>query len=258
MSDTEQDTFDYDLLRELVTKVIKPVGSMSARALSLAASGQRNPDLIRNFLNNGTKPNIESIVGICEALNTPFVLMLKDWTGPIPRGRSWLTIDAAVEAGVWRERVIWDEDEWYDAFVEKSEGQIYLSGVVVRGRSMDKVLPVGTILRCTDFNGIDPEFAAPGYVIVSRKNGDIRELTCRKLVQGRFGRWELRYESYVDAFDSVLELTEPFDNMGRDGFTDQEGKSVRIVATVDDAFLPLRPFRTRPTVKRGSLPVIYD
>lgn len=256
MSDDEH--IDYEALRAFVTAAVKPAGTLSSRALSLAASSGRNPDLIRNFLKSGTKPNFQSVYGICDALEVSPVLFMQDWFGSTPEKRSWLPVVASVEAGVWRDKLLWNKDDWYEANVFYFNDKKAINGCLVKGRSMDRVFPVGALLRCGDFHGIWDVAADGKYFIVAQHMQSLRELTCRRLVRDHLGHWELRFESYLPEYGVPIRVDLVKDEDGVVSVADIAGGDVRIIAQVVDAYLPLRGFGTRQVRDIGSQPANWD
>lgn len=232
---------DYELLALQVRGALKGAGGHhSARGLSIAATNGSNPDLVRNFLGSRqTKPKPEHVAGLASALGVPFVTFLSNWDGPIPRRKSWLLVNAAVEAGVWREHVEWGPEDWFEIAVEPSSRDSEDFGFIVRGRSMDKVLPPGTILRCADPITSGVTFRDEDYVIVERERGGFVELTCKKLCMRPDGAWELRAESHSSEFDDPIFIGRPLDGPDRDQFDAMDEGEIRIKAVVIDAYLPL-------------------
>lgn len=238
------DSIDYDMLKEVVEASISK--SMPARKLSMLSSGNKNPDLVRNFLKKGTKPSIESIHGIASTLGLNLVHFIKDYTGAIPSVKRWLLVNADVEAGVWREQVEWGPEDWYEIQIEPSDNRIRgVFGVVVKGRSMEKVLPPGTILRCEDMiNGLS-DYNDGDYAIVERVRHGLTELTCKRLSRRLDGTWELRAESYQPEFQDPIHLGMPADPEWHASFVIGEEEEVRVRALVIDAYLPLKRRLTR-------------
>jgi hypothetical protein len=256
MSDDDQ--IDYEALRAFVTAAVKPAGTLSSRALSLTASSGRNPDLVRNFLKSGTKPNFQSVYGICDALEISPVLFMKDWFGAVPEKRSWLPVVASVEAGIWRDKVLWSEEEWYEANVNFYSDRKTFNGCLVKGRSMDRVFPPGVLLRCGEFHGIWNNEADGKYYIIIQQMQALSQLTCRRLVRDRLGHWELRCESYLPEYGVPIRVDLVEDDIGVVRIADIAGGDVRIVAQVVDAYLPLTGFGIRPFRKSGFQPAQWD
>jgi hypothetical protein len=238
---------DYDVLRGLVRERIKPRGSFTPRGLSMLASKKKNPDLVRNLL-SGTDPSFPSVYGLCEAMAVPLNSVIKSLpqrpaeAPPVDdEKRSWLLVNAQVEAGVWREQVEWGPEEWMEVEVDPAKFHPAATGVVVRGRSMDRKFPPGTYLHCVDLISSGEAVDDGDYVIAERRRGDLVELTCKKLALRTDGNWELRAESYLDEFAEPVFV----------GFLHDEHNEndVRIRALVIDATLPMPRRRTRFLVR---------
>jgi SOS-response transcriptional repressor LexA len=235
---------DLAKLRQLVIEHTGEGRSFSRRSLSLAATNGRNPDLIRDIMRvDKRKPTIESVSGICKALGVPLSSVVKGVDLTAESLTEWLTVSGAVAAGVWREQVDWPRDDWYEIEVDINTEPGSHVGVVVEGRSMDKVLPPGTILRCVDLIGSDLEPQDGDYVIVEQKRGSLYETTVKRLSRRPDGDWELCAESTLPEFRDPIFIGKPGDPAsGRfDGMDD----TTRVKAIVIDAFLPLRRRRTR-------------
>lgn len=129
-----------------------------------------------------------------------------------------IEVIGAVEAGVWRERTEWPEDERYQLEVGYSlVPSAERFGLVVEGYSMDKVFPPGSELECIRvYRGRqDPQDG--DLVIVERRQHDLRETTCKRLRRGDTG-WELHCESTKPEFQAPIPLGDPdADHFGDDG-----------------------------------------
>ncbi|PZP12606.1 MAG: hypothetical protein DI607_09345 [Sphingomonas hengshuiensis] len=90
-----------------------------------------------------------------------------------PANVSGINVRGAVQAGVWKESLEWDEGEWYSAPMPSEDPRypgIPLFGLEVRGPSMNKVFPHGTILACIHLIH-HPVHVEPGrYVIAEQVN----------------------------------------------------------------------------------------
>jgi hypothetical protein len=233
------DSIDYEMLREAVEAAIS--GGLTARKLSLLSSENKNPDLVRNFLRKGTKPNIESVDGIANALGLNLVHFIKDYDGVRPTKKSWLLVNADVEAGVWREQVEWGPEDWFEIQIEPSDNAIRgVFGAVVKGRSMEKVLPPGTILRCEDVIFGLSDYNDGDYAIVERVRHGLTEITCKRLSRKIDGSWELRAESYQPEFQDPIYLGNPVEPEAAKRFRIDGDEEVRVRALVIDAYLPLK------------------
>jgi SOS-response transcriptional repressor LexA len=233
---------DLAKLRQLVVEHTGPGRHFTRRSLSLAATDGRNPDLIRDIMRvDKRKPTIESVSGICKALGVPLSLVVKGVDLTAESLTEWLVVGGAVAAGVWREQTEWPRDDWYEIEVDISTEPGRHFGVVVEGRSMDKVLPPGTILRCVDIIGSDLEPEDGDYVIVEQQRGGLYETTVKRLSRRPDGRWELCAESTLPEFREPIPIGKP----DKPGHYDTMGATTRVKAIVIDAYLPLRRRRKR-------------
>lgn len=98
-----------------------------------------------------------------------------------------------LQAGVWREAIEWDYDDQYDApvLLDSSLPGYALKGYVVRGTSMNRYYPDGSIVyaAATIYNGLTP--ANGDHVLVSRRNkSGLFEATLKEYVVEPDGsRW---------------------------------------------------------------------
>lgn len=101
-----------------------------------------------------------------------------------------LQVTGAVEAGAWRETVEWDRSDWYDIAIPERSAPAHLTlyAAEVRGRSMARRYPPGSVVVFTD---IVETREAPVYgrpYIVDRIDGDVRERTLKILKRGADGQ----------------------------------------------------------------------
>lgn len=238
---------DLAKLRQLIVENTGPGRRFTRRGLSMEATGGKNPDLIRDIMRvDKRKPTIESVSGICKALGIPLSVVVKGVDLKAERLTEWLGVSVTVAAGVWREQLDWPRDEWYEIEVEFSDEPGEHGGAVVEGRSMDRTLPPGTILRFVNLIGSDIQFEDGDYVIVERKRGDLYETTCKKLHLLPDGNYELVAESTLPEFREPIFIGKPTDSNGAPGFDGITDDGIRVKGVVIDAYLPLRRRRTRP------------
>jgi SOS-response transcriptional repressor LexA len=210
----------------------------------MAATDGRNPDLIRDIMRvDKRKPTIESVSGICKALGVPLSAVVKGVDLTAESLTEWLRVTGAVAAGVWREQIEWPRDDWYEIEVDISTEPGQHTGLVVEGRSMDKVLPPGTILRVVDVIGSDIEPVEGDYVVVEQKRSGLYETTVKRLERRSDGNWELCAESTLPEFREPIFIGKPSEPGHYDGMDD----ATRVKAIVIDAYLPLRRRRKRAT-----------
>lgn len=99
-----------------------------------------------------------------------------------------------VQAGAWREALQWPEEDWYEAPVpdDPRYAGVRRFALEVRGASMNRVYPDGTILICV--NPAEAEMAPkPGQrVIVQRRSPEgLIEATVKELQQDEAGGYWL-------------------------------------------------------------------
>lgn len=229
---SEPPQIDLAKLRALVVANTGPGKPFTRRQLSLLASGGRNPDLVRDLMRvDKRKPTLDTAAGICAALGIDLASIVKGLPAE-SADSEWLNVCQSVQAGVWREHVDWDPADCYQVKVGPAltEGDRY--GAVVEGRSMDRRLPPGTILECVRLIGSGIEPQSGDYVIAERKQGALRELTCKRLNRRADGNFELVAESTLPEFAEPLFI-------GKPDFGADDDKETRVVAVVIRAHLQL-------------------
>lgn len=234
---------DLAKLRQLIIEHTGEGRAFTRRSLSMQATAGRNPDLIRDIMRvDKRKPTIESVSGICNALGIPLSAVVKGVDINAESLTEWLKVGGSVAAGVWREQADWPRDDWYEIEVDINTEPGSHVGLVVEGRSMDKVLPPGTILRCVDLIGSDIELEDGDYVVVEQHRSGLYETTVKRLQRRPDGAWELCAESTLPEFREPIFIGKPNKPGHYDGFDD----TTRVKAVVIDAYLPLRRRRKRP------------
>lgn len=92
-------------------------------------------------------------------------------------------IVGAVEMGAWKVATDWPLEDRYaiDTVVKEDMGPNPF-GLLVKGNSMDKKFPEGTILICANIHDVGGRYYNDNYVIVERHGNDGRiEATCKQL-----------------------------------------------------------------------------
>ncbi len=216
---TEGRKIDVAALKRAILENTGPGKRFSRRALSLAASEGKNPDLVRDIMSRGQdkKVTIETAAGIAVALGLPPTIFLVD-SLPSPAVNRMRVI-GVVAAGVWREANEWGSDEQYEVEVQPPLiPEVERFGLEVAGLSMDRIFPHGSVLECVrTYNGAGIRPVPGDLVIVQRNQGTLHETTCKRLVLREDGNYELHAESTQDEFAEPIFLGKPDENHFGDG-----------------------------------------
>lgn len=210
MSDSP--AFDIAALKKAIIDNTGPGKKYSRRKLSLMASNDKNPDLVRDFLSRGQdrNPSFDMVNGIASALGINLSHFIKDG-GSIGAGVLKIRVVGAVEAGSWKQQEQWADEEQFEVVVYPTDfSSTKRFGLEVVGYSMDKVFLPGTILDCLGLYGADGLTPQPGdIVIVQRKRGDLCETTCKRLELLPDGSYQLRAESTRPEFSEPIPIGKP-------------------------------------------------
>lgn len=130
----------------------------------------------------------------------------------------------SVQAGVWGDSWQWDGDEVYEVPIPADAAleQYKLFGAEVRGPSMDKRYPAGTIIVFSDAIETGEEVIANKRYIVEREREDgDRETTVKTLWQDENGDAWLLPESNDPRFQEPIAIE-----------TDNEFQTIRVIGRV--------------------------
>lgn len=185
-------------------------GKFSRRSLSLAATGNKNPDLVRDILGRGQdrRVSLQTAAGIAAALGIDVRFFV---TGSATgKEQVRIRVKGDVQAGVWREQAEWQEEEQFEVEALPIDFSAERFGLRVVGYSMDKLFLPGTILDCfrVGFGTTGPEPRDGDIVIVQRRQGDLYETTCKQLAIVD-GEYLLRPLSTKPEFQQELRLGKP-------------------------------------------------
>ena len=102
-----------------------------------------------------------------------------------------LSIVGVVEAGVFRETVVFDADNQYEVAIPAPRNlpTAHAFGLEVRGPSMNLLYPEGTVLVCVKLPDMSRDLRDGDHVIVYRRDGDMVEATCKELRMVNGGPW---------------------------------------------------------------------
>lgn len=212
----EQLNFDVAKLRRVVIEHTGQGKKWSRRALSLAASNGKNPDLVRDFISRGQdrKPSFDAVAGIANALG----MDVSEFTS-LPSARNapiYIKVIGAVEAGAWREQCAWPDDQQYEVRALQTDyPELQRFGLVVVGYSMDKLFAPGVVLDCLrlPFSGESPIIPTPGQIVIAQHNrGDLCEMTCKRLGRDPDGQWFLMPESTRPEHQERIPIGSPDEN----------------------------------------------
>lgn len=223
---TQPSAFNISFLREILEDATSPDAKWNSRSLSLAATGGKNPYLVRDIVKGkSTNPTLDTLVGLAKALEMDISQMIPAAASVMHRvggagGYEMLEVVGAVAAGVWREQTEWSQEDRYSIEVGPNPfpGSERLA-LKMEGLSMDKVIPPGSDLEClrVAYGYVEPQ---PGdIVIVQRDKHDLHELTCKRLDHDG-QNYILRAESTRAEFQEPIVIGRPDENsISDDGIT---------------------------------------
>ena len=228
---SDKPLFDPARLRAVLEEATGPDSKWSARSLSMAATGGRSPNVVRDIMRGkSVNPTLDTVVGLARALGkdlSEFIpSAVSSSSGPRANGGSQhLKVVGAVAAGIWREQSDWAEEDCY--WIEVGPNPVAGGerfALRMEGHSMDRIIPPGSDLEClrVTFGVVNPQ---PGdIVIVQRNRHDLQELTCKRLdFDGQ--NWVLRGESTRPEFQEPILIGRPDDGH----FGDDETAVIAIV-----------------------------
>lgn len=226
---TDAPKFNVAKLKKAIVDHTGPGKKFSRRSLSMKASNDKNPDLVRDFMSRGQdrKPSMELVTGLAGALGMPLSEFISGEVAVPPFAAVTLTVIGAVEAGAWRQHDGWDEERHYQVRALPSTfNEADRFGLEVVGYSMDKIFLPGTVLDCIRVPNASSLEPIPGdIVIVERKQGALIETTCKRLEQLEDGSYQLRAESTRAEFSEPIPCGRP----DSDHFDDNETRIIAIV-----------------------------
>jgi len=207
-------TVDLEALQAAIREETKPLGPWTQRGLSLAAGGKA--DLVRDIMRGGNRnPSADILVGLARAMKRDLAEFVRgeplNTAARAAGNKIILTVTGAVAAGVWLEQTDWPPEEQYEVEVaplEGAEAGLERFLVEMRGYSMDKTIPPGSVLDCVrvPYSDIVPE---PGDLVIAERHvHNLTEMTCKRLARGPDG-WELHAESTKPEFQEVIKVGDP-------------------------------------------------
>ncbi|WP_018390885.1 LexA family transcriptional regulator [Ancylobacter sp. FA202] len=110
-----------------------------------------------------------------------------------------------VQAGQWREAITWDDEERYGVIVprDKHLDGVRLEGYEVRGPSMNKIYPEGTVVIIASIIDTEEAFIPGKRYVINRQRGDEVEGTVKTYHVDESGRRWLTPESTMMEFQPI-------------------------------------------------------
>lgn len=110
-----------------------------------------------------------------------------------------------VQAGEWREAITWEDEDRYSVIVPRDRAMegVRLEGYEVRGPSMNKVYPEGTVIVIASIIDTEEEFIPGKRYVINRQRGDEVEGTVKTYHVDEAGRRWLVPESTLMEFQPI-------------------------------------------------------
>lgn len=199
---------DISALKKVLIDRTGPGKKWSRRALSIAAG--MGPDGVRDIISGRSKnPSAMFVIALARLLEIDIGGILKDKG---ERKAIEIPVVGKVAAGVWREVGIEDtQDQTIGTFPDLTpdapDGRRF--ALEVEGDSMNLTFRSGMYLDCIDpiSSGMEP--LSGDYVIVERRQGPLRETTCKRLDRTSDGVWRLIAESDRPEFAEPIIIGKP-------------------------------------------------
>lgn len=227
----ESPKIDVSKLKRDIIECTGPGKPFTRRKLSLLASDDRNPDLVRDFINReqNKQPTVATVVGLATAMGKDPAEYFVGAVTTLPEVER-IAVIGRVQAGAWSEHPSWPQDDWYWIEVDPTPypgAERYALEMV--GHSMDKVIPPGSIIECLRvFDSGGPTPRSGDIVVVERQRNDLFEMTCKRLEITHDGVYVLHCESHRPEFREPVFMGKP----DEESFSDD---GTRIVGIVDKA-----------------------
>lgn len=137
-------------------------------------------DFVRDIRRRGHNPRVDKLAKLARILATPLSYFTDAVVFDAEQGElqpslalSRVHVIGAVQGGAWVEAIEWDAGEWWDVTIPADDRfpGINRFGLLVRGDSMDKLYPEGTVVIVVRFNDLmrTPE---PGEKVVVLRRSD--------------------------------------------------------------------------------------
>ena len=164
-----------DLLRRIDERL--EALKLSDRKASMMAV--KSPDLVRDMRRFGKAPKADKLVALANVLEVPPAYLLQAIEGASARAvmapaleLQSIFVKGEVQAGVWREALEWHPSDWVSisAPVDNRFQGVERFGLLVRGSSMNRLYPDGTVVIVVQFHAIGRMPQKGERVVVLRRN----------------------------------------------------------------------------------------
>lgn len=168
----------YELLLSRIEERLRALKLSERKACLMAEVGVNS---IRHIRSRGHAPKPDTLRKLATVLKVPSSYLLEAAAEApadhAPIGMTTVFVRGAVQAGIWREAIEWDGDEWYSLTVPTDDRfpGIERFGLEVRGTSMDRLYPEGTIVMAVRFGDIARGPKAGERVVVLRRSQETGE-----------------------------------------------------------------------------------
>lgn len=163
----------YETLLARIDERLKALGLSERKACIQAEVGLNT---IRHIRKRGHAPKPASLAKLAAALGVPQSYFLDAAGGvqdtPATMPLSAIFVRGAVQAGAWREAIEWQPEDWYSVTVPadpRIPASAQRHGLEVRGSSMDRMYPEGTIVIVVRYQDLARSPQPGDKVVVLRR-----------------------------------------------------------------------------------------
>lgn len=171
----------------LIQQLLSRMAEQDLKPKSLADRAGLNETAVRDIIKGRSRnPRIDTLEKLARALGcTTAELTGKAQPGVAPIELNAVVVRGAVAAGIWRDAIEWDFDDQYavSAPPDSRFPGVERFGLEVRGNSMDRVYPEGTIIICIRFMDLGALPSNGDRVVCIRRNEEgLVEATVKEFV----------------------------------------------------------------------------
>lgn len=163
----------YETLLARIDERLKALGLSERKACIQAEIGINT---IRHIRSRGHAPKPANLAKLATVLRVPQAYLLEAATEvdgvPSAMQLSAIFVRGAVQAGAWREAIEWQPEDWYSVTVPadpRIPPTVQRHGLEVRGSSMDRMYPEGTIVIVVRYQDLGRSPQPGDKVVVLRR-----------------------------------------------------------------------------------------